>query len=163
MGRRLSEGPVNPLSQNRDMGHPECGDLGLEGVAVAAELDGGCEEDGCESQACPEAGGLEEVGGRVGHVSMTMPLPEEMPSEPMGPWMRYLRNSNTWPVWRVIISRTPRAKGGSTAQSSGVRRAQAETRRNQHQMGAYQRGVDGDQVGSSTITAFWVRGRPLVG
>ncbi len=30
--------------------------FGLEGVAVAAELDGGGEEDGCQGEAGPEAG-----------------------------------------------------------------------------------------------------------
>ena len=50
-----------PMSQKRDMGHPDF-EWGLEGVAVAAELDGGGEEDGGQGEAGPEAGSGEELG-----------------------------------------------------------------------------------------------------
>src|SRR5271163_4107214 len=77
--------------------------------------------------------------GESGMSAMDMDALEVKASEPMGPCKRYFRNSKTWPECSVIISRTPRAKGGRMAHMSGARRAQAETSRNQHQMGAYQR------------------------
>ena len=44
------------------------GGVGLDRVAVAAELDGGGEEDGGQGEARPEAGDGEEVGGGERHV-----------------------------------------------------------------------------------------------
>ena len=57
-----NEGEGDAKSQQTVHGCTSCVWIELEGVAVAAELDGGGEEDGGEGEAGPEAGGCEEVG-----------------------------------------------------------------------------------------------------